>query len=307
MATNDSPLSVAALRELALPLGSGPDPNPPAAFTAMIAEDFESKTLGAATDDGWWKSDYVDTISKAGSKSLKLRASMRETGSCPYGEAALFFGGRQPTPANVPVGETVWQRIYLYFPTTYSFGYMYSGGDSAELSACGLGTGDDGNATRKFLVFSPNSGTARIYLNYSCSRRQISQPSDARLWLFVEANTAGNVNAECAIPLGRWFALQFAVKVATNNTGWARAWLDDELILESTGIQTIAGSASAVTEWGIGDYWNGYPWFDGEADRDSFYVDDVVVASTASGYGAPTGEDASGNAYISPLTLAGDL
>ena len=46
---------------------------------------------------------------------------------------------------------------------------------------------------------------------------------------------------------------------------------------------------------------------DGAPDRNSFYIDDIILASDLPGYGAPTGVDAAGNAYIDPATRVGDL
>jgi hypothetical protein len=309
MATSSSPKSIAASRTLQAVRAVT---STPPRFTPMVIEDFEAKALGLATADGWYKADYVDSPVYTGARAIKFRTGGSVSEACPYGPGATLYAGRKPTPALIPKGEAIWQRFYMYFPSEFSFGYKYSGGagssDGSTLASCGFDPDTaDGNPGLKFLVFSPDVGTSRSYFQITVGRRVVGQPAGAEMRFVNESNPSSNRAALKRVPLDRWFAMQFAMKVADDNTGFMRAWVDDELIVEAVNVPTISATANGVNEWGMGDYWNGYPWTDGVEGRNAFYVNDIIVASTLAGYGTPTGVDASGNAYISPLTTVGDL
>lgn len=282
--------------------------DPPAAFTPLLTRDFAGTTVGQATavPDGWSKGDYVDTPTKSGNRALRLRRAVTETGSCPYGSGAQEYGGRFNLPEEVPVGNIIWMRFYVYFPAGFSFGYLYSGSDSSVLDACGIGGGADGANNTKFMVLAPSGGTARTYIMLSASRREII-PSSPFLRIDTEAASGENLDFPYTFQFDQYCAFQVAVKVASDNTGWIRLWVDAEFIGETTGHPTVAGAGNTIAEWGIGDYWNGYPWTDGVGDRGPFYLDEVVIATDMPGYGAPTGLDSGGRVYIDPTTLVGDL
>jgi hypothetical protein len=74
---------------------------------------------------------------------------------------------------------------------------------------------------------------------------------------------------------------------------------------EVTGRTTAAGAA--LLEWGLGDYWNGVPWTDGDPGRTDLWVDEVVVTSDAEGYAAPTALDSAGHPYIPSCVRVADL
>lgn len=353
-------------------------------FTPLVANDFSSGTIGSQDPD-WLRSEYQTSVVKSGSQALSVRTNPAEPdGAC---GGSPLYAGRQSLPVDIPVGKTIWQRFYMYFPSSFSFGYSYNkwnllladgaysagattlsfikdrtirseevgervairldsgqwhftraaaGSDSvtttlviedplpssvasgneiktgslAEAQFCG-GAVIDGSSGGglKFLVFSPNSGTARIYLQPLTPHKDVTGGGELnRILLEYGAQSAGSVGQQAVIPRDRWFSIQMATKVATTtNDGFVRAWLDDELIIEATGINTISPTATGIAQWGLGDYWNGMPYTDGQPGRDTFYIDEVIVATDMDGYGAPTSTDANGNPYIASSVLAGNL
>jgi hypothetical protein len=204
---------------------------------------------------------------------------------------------------NIPLGKTVWQRMKMFFPAEFSFGFSYRSSTVPTPTDDGCpSVSADGNGTgTKWLVFSPDVGTARCYLNAPNDFRAINQLiGNGRLAL--EANPAAQQNLNIVFPRGQWVTLETAVKVSNTGTGYFRFWMDGVLIASIGGASgtenTISGSASALAQWGLGDYWNGAPWTDGAAGRDTFYVDEVVVATDVDGYGAPTATDSNGYPMI---------
>ena len=137
-------------------------------------------------------------------------------------------------------------------------------------------------------------------------KRSINQPASPTLTLIVESG-AQVTSGSYSVPRDQWVALQMAVNIKKDTTGWARVWADDQLIVDRSGIRTISDDATGINQYGIGDYWNGFPYTDGLAGRDAFYIDEIMVASDQEGYGEPTGIDANGNAYIAPSTLAAGI
>ena len=350
---------------------------PAASFTPLIADDFSTGALG--TDTGWRNSIYSNVQALSGTQSNQLSTN---PGTPPPGCGGSHgFGKRHNLPVVITEGYTIWQRMWMYFPTEFSFGFLYgvrdtttmeesavagaasvhivrpgtvdlvdgqalyfyldnglfhgtyvnggtniNGGevnlldplpsaisagakvktfDEAEAKICGKNADASYVTGNKWLVFAPNVGTLRIYNKIGWQKRQIDQPANARF--AIENEAGGNAGGSFNLPRNEWVELQFAVKVGRGTSGAAWLWANGELKSSATGIQTIGPEATGIDEWGLGDYWNGIPYTDGAPDREKFYVDEVIVATDMPGYGAPTGVDAEGNAYIDPATRVGDL
>lgn len=214
------------------------------------------------------------------------------------------YGGRMNLPVVVPIGNTVWQRMKMYIPSAFSFGYTYGSGAPSTPSGDGCGgLSADGNPTgTKWLVYSPNNATGRIYLNAPNSLRTISQTAGTGV-LALEPNPSAQQSLSIVFPRDQWFTLEMAIKVSITGTGYARAWMDGALIAEgqvagNKNISTIDSTATSIKEYGLGDYFNGTPWTDGTAGRNFFYVDEVLVATDIGGYGAPTALDSNGYPMI---------
>gem|GEM_PF-2061515 len=271
----------------------------PPGFRAMVARDQGGDALGDSFLD-WRRSVVDDTYSVSHGRGVRVRT---DPGAelLPACGGAKFYAGRTRLPEDVPPGSTIWFRVYQYIPSEFSFGYKYSSGDRDEARACSQPS--DGNSRVKWLVLAPSDGTARIYFSPGSARRAL-RSSRPRLRIISEAaHVPGDFDVE--LPRDRWFSLQVAVRVSSGDDGFMRVWLDDEFLGEVLGPTTVAGAS--MREWGIGDYWNGVPWTDGRPGRTDFWVDEVIVASDAPGYGAPTGVDGGGRAYIPSCMRVADL
>lgn len=270
-----------------------------APFRPMRAYDFGAASLG---EDSIFARSIVDgTHGVSHGQAIHVRVNPGEE-LLPACSGGHFFGGRRDLPAPVPQGRTVWFRMYHYIPSTFSFGYKYGGSsDRDEASACGRSA--DGNLWLKWLVFAPDIGTARVYLMPTAARRALVN-DNPRIRIISEAlHRPGDFGVD--LPRDRWFSLQMAVHVSSGDDGFIRAWLDDEYLGEVVGPTTVEGAS--LVEWGLGDYWNGVPWTDGEPGRSELWVDEIVVASDADGYEPPTGVDAEGHPFIPSCVRAADL
>lgn len=270
-------------------------------FRAMVSHDQASTALGD-TFINWRRSVVDDAHSVSHGRAVRVTTDPGE--ELPVCSGSPFYAGRTRLPAPVPEGRTIWFRVYQYIPSDFSFGYKYASGDRDEARACSQPF--DGNVNLKWLVFAPDDGTARIYLLPKTTRRGV-RPSSPRIRVSSEAHGTGRAADFDGVdlPRDRWFSLQMAVRVGDEETGFIRAWLDDEFLGEHR-VRT-ARDGTAMNEWGIGDYWNGVPWTDGAAGRTDFWIDEVIVASDAPGYDAPTGVDAGGRAYIPSCMRVSDL
>ena len=271
-------------------------------FRPLLAYDFAGGTLG---DDflSFRRSVVDDVQSRSHGRAVRVRTNPGDE-LLPACSGGHFFAGRTRLPAPVPPGRTIWLRMYQYIPSELSFGYKYSRGAGDEDAARACGQSADGNVGLKWLVLAPDIGTARVYMLPSATRRALRSESP-RIRLISEALHRPADFDGVDLPRDRWFALQMAVRVSNGDDGFIRAWLDDEYLGEVTGRTTVAGAS--LVEWGLGDYWNGVPWTDGAPGRTDFWIDEIIVASDADGYDAPTGVDSGGRPYIPSCTRVADL
>ncbi|RZS93374.1 heparin lyase I family protein [Aquimarina brevivitae] len=275
---------------------------PPASdesFIPLVAYDMATGLQGDSFL-GWRKSVYDDGQALSSGKSIKISISPGEplptcSGEHRFGGKALF-----PQGVVIPQGNTIWFRMMLYIPNTFSFGHKYSVGDNAEADACGQNA--DGNRWIKWMVMSPDVGTARIYLMPSGSRRIIEGGNEVRI---ISETLQAPGDFEIDLPRNEWFSLQVAVKVSSNEDGFIKAWLNDTFLGEVQGKNITSGAS--LKDWGLGDYWNGIPWTDGEAGRTDFWVDEIIIASDINGFGAPTTKDSQGNVYIASGVRVADF
>ncbi|MEW7277520.1 heparin lyase I family protein [Aquimarina sp. 2201CG1-2-11] len=274
---------------------------PQAVYTPLISYNMKDGVLG----DGflnWFESEYDATHFVSEGKSIKI--STRPSTSLPICSGDHFFAGRTTldTKLQIPQGKTLWYRVMHYIPSTFSFGYKYGGvlGDEVDAEACNQFA--DGNTWLKWMVVSPTSG-GRVYLQPSENRRNITHAvNQIRL---ITGTDNDFLDIEAVFPKDQWFALQIAVKVSNGSDGFVRAWIDDTFLGEKKG-PTFPEEAS-IMDWGIGDYWNGVPWTDGEAGRTAFWIDEIILATDIEGYGAPTTLDKGGRPYINASARVKDF
>lgn len=274
-------------------------------YTPLLTQNFEGTLVGATATEEWYNATYTDEQSKIGTRALKLTVPSFEVGTCPTIWSDWYFGNRITLPQIVTKGHTLWMRLWLFIPDTFSWGYVWSNtaGDEAEYDACaathGLSTsGHDGNTSTKWLSMDPDNTNGRAYLNVPAARRVTTDPSSGHLMLVSEQSQDPTIVEDYAVPTGRWVSHQLAVHLQDDNTGWMRFWENDVLVAEKLNIQTLDVTDTGIHKAGMGNYWNGLHYTDGQPGRDAFYLDDVIFATDMPGFGAPTGRDAAGNAYI---------
>jgi hypothetical protein len=265
-------------------------------YTPLRAVEYGALSVGAAAPVFSFRNTMSNERSSyGGGKCIRLLTLPTVPGSVCGGH---FFAGRMTLSTPVPLGNIIWQRMRFYFPAAFSFGAAYYSGSPSSPAGDGCGASADGGLQgTKWLVFSPNSGTARTYLLIPNALRAVNQTPGSG-FLSMEADPTAQQALNVVFPRDQWITLELAIKVSNTGTGWARAWLDGQLIAQALNVNTVAGGVTSITEYGVGDYWNGTPWSDGGADRDEFFIDDIVVASDVAGYGAPDATDAAGNLMI---------
>lgn len=270
-------------------------------FIPLLKNDFSIGTLGSIFSTWEAGAVYANDQPIVAGKSIKVSVfpNTQANLDIPACAGSSVFGGRSSFPVNIPIGKSVWVSWKRYIPANFTMGYCYGAGDSAAATACGESA--DGNAWLKDLVFSQTSG-GRIYCQPAVARRTIGQIVGNRLI----AEQGGIVSDQGAIsyPLGQWFTHQLQVYVHDTSAGYIREWIDGVLVNELTGANV--GASGALTEFGMGNYWNGVPYTNGSADL-SQWLRELIVATDVSGYGAPTGRDASNRVFIDPSTTVASL
>jgi len=186
--------------------------------------------------------------------------------------------------------------------------------DLAEATYCGNVGGStlytDGSGTLKFFCLMPGDGSVGYgvnYLNLQVDRRGFGN----NLGLYVisenQNDTGGADYNDAIVPRDQWFTLQMAVKVGSaDNSGFIRTWLNGNFVGELI-TATSNPSKTSIGRWGIGDYWNGIPWTNGTTATDSFWIDDIILASDYGPYGGILKQDSGGRLYIPDSLTVRDI
>ncbi|ENO16887.1 hypothetical protein J057_01745, partial [Marinobacter nanhaiticus D15-8W] len=148
------------------------------AFTALFSDDFSTKTLNTADSD-WRYSLVTNERSVSGTQCVKMRPNHGDV--APTCGGGHFFANNQSMTesagmdALVTPGHTVWSRVFFYFPSTFSFGYLF--GSDAEAAECGKDA-DMGLTGVKWLNFgSYPGGGLKVYVKIPSAYRKVQQPS----------------------------------------------------------------------------------------------------------------------------------
>lgn len=270
----------------------------PKPFNALFVDDFLNRSLGVAYP-GWdSKSIVVDDHPGGIGRALRCRL---DAATPPVCGGSHFFGGRSNLPQPIPIGKTIWYSQKRYHQSSQSWAYCFSNADFSEAQACGKEA--DGNQWLKDMVLGPSTGTARIYVQPAVSRRSVAQVAGGRI--ISETGPTYHDVSGMRYPLDEWFTNQVMVHVSSDGDGIIRHWINRTLVNEVFGRNVTSGNS--IAQWGIGDYWNGVPYTDGEAGRLDFWAREFIIASDIDGYGIPTGTDADGNIFIDPATTVAEL
>lgn len=269
---------------------------PAAGYPLLFKDDFSSGTVGAGYSGFHATTVYANDHPYLLGKALRVNLGTMTPPTC---GGSMNYGGRINLPQAVPYGSKVWFSAKFFHPKTRTWGYCYDSGDSVEAAGCGKQS--DGNEWTKFMVLAPGTGTARIYVQPKAARRTVVQQPGMRV--YSEESQQPNDNNSAALPLDRWHTLQ--IEVLVSQSGYLRVWLDTTVIMY-VACATVSLN-NTIAQWGIGDYWNGCPYTDGVANRSHFWMKDVMIATNAPGFAAPTDTDPLGNAYIAPTRIPRDF
>ncbi len=271
--------------------------NKPAAnYNVLFKDDFSSGALGNGYPGFHSSTIFADDHPHLVGRSLRVNLGTMQPPTC---GGAMNYGGRINLPQAVPYGSKVWYSARFFHPRTRTWGYCYDSGDNAAAVACGKES--DGNEWTKFMVLAPTTGTARIYVQPKAARRNVAQQLGMRV--YSEESQTPNDNNAVAPPLDRWHTMQ--VEVLVHQSGYLRVWIDKTVVMYVE-CATVSLNNS-IAQWGIGDYWNGCPYTDGAANRSHFWMKDVIIATNAPGFAAPTDLDPLGNPFIAPSRIPRDF
>jgi hypothetical protein len=142
--------------------------------------------------------------------------------------ARLFRAGNLPNDA--------YFRVWMYIPQNYTIGQYW-------------------NVFEFQGRTDPATPSSYVYL-WSLDLKQAS--SGAMSWYLYDTPRARNVpTATIVAPIGRWFLVEAFMHQATDNTGQVTFWIDDNLLVDVTGVSTVptmwlswnvGGSASNITQ-----------------------------------------------------------
>lgn len=226
--------------------------------------------------------------------------------SAPNKINGYFYGGypKVSSPISCNIGDELWGRIYMRFPTTYCFSGMGTGGGYPE---------NVNGSLKYFRVFFDGSNRCTLLLgsneNSSIWMNQGSCGSTSTTPVIGACNsevTSTNFAASPLIVLTRdtWFAIQWYIKFNTSN-GIFRAWVNGTRILNATNAVTRPTGAQYTTcSFAMpGDYYNGGPLNYGMFA----YVANFIIATNASPPSTKDGQAISGDsqgAIFIPHTLS---
>lgn len=114
--------------------------NAAGAFSPLVQDDIESRTLTTVYPDWASNSTIDDTRAKSGTKSIKVALDQGGPPATCGGDKS--FGGRRTLPEVITEGHSLWLRMFFYIPSSMSAGYIYGTDDEGVLSA-----GASGGAT----------------------------------------------------------------------------------------------------------------------------------------------------------------
>lgn len=235
---------------------------------------------------------YDNTRAYTGTQSIKCRLSQGQPPATCGGSHS--FGGRMTWATGIPAGYNIWYRARFYLPSTTPMGYVFAGSDSTDASTCGKTA--DGSGNLKWMGLETAGQVAIGYLNLKNQRRAFALRDFLTMGFDYEA--AGTPDRAVVIPRDEWFTLEWHVYLSdTSLGGFGRAWMNGQYIGQQT--EKTIGVGETIKGIRLGNYWNGVPWTDGDgATTSAFWMDDVIVATDYTGYGAPTATDSGGRTFI---------
>jgi len=246
-------------------------------YTPLIADNMSTETIGQeyvgplGTYFTNGTAVITDERSHSGTKSNKVS----------FTHNSNSFGGGDDLVLDYGPGSTLWYRCYFYFPSTLSF--SNAGGHDAWgwgkfLMMCKRGH----ISPRAYLQL-----TSQIQLDYGDSGFD-----QTKTYIINDGSLGNCTSGEDVLPRDQWTALQLAWKISSTGDGWYRAWADDTYLGGCDAPNVPDGYT--VATWGIGNYWNGLAWVQGDSTS-AFYIDDIIITADQ-----PNTVDSGGRPYIHP-------
>lgn len=245
---------------------------PVAAWT--ISADFDSGPLNTKADRGG------DGFNGAGGLSLysndfvvegqSAKLTIKE-GATGYGS----WGGEFRFPEKLGKGDTIWYRVYTYFPEGFDH-YSYGAGNRLKFLR---------------LQTKSSSGENHGYVDFYIDKKDDPNPFK---WIYEGVARWKNVGEpkDLIVP-GQWESYQMRVTfdnvpVSLGGEAEVMIWKNGKLLRHITDSPTLKEATDVSSRALLFTYWNG-----GAPKTQSMYVDEIVLTTEE-----PTGRDAYGNALI---------
>lgn len=226
--------------------------------------------------DSKYVSSPVNTGAQAGSVSV-------QGGTEGFGS----WGGGFNFPAELHTGDEVWFRVYVYYPSGWSFD---CGGCTQGMKFMRIHTASAGGANEGYEDVLIKGGTTGGLIEASCYE------IDGTNCHTNNNNGALLHGLGTPVPRDKWQAFEQYVKFSSvAGQGIYRLWQDGVLIFEDTKTVTLRSPTSKSDFIYLYTYWN-----NGAPKTQTSYVDSIVITSDT-----PAQKDAKGNPYIGLVTGSG--
>jgi hypothetical protein len=182
---------------------------------------------------------------------------------------AIFNAFHSP----VSVGDELWTRMYVYFPSGWDWGDIQGNGNWRKIMRYTIGS-------------RGNISTVGLW-NGDTSAEILGNTEAGNYYPYEDQFTGSNY------PVGQWFALEQYVRFGTtDDTTSHRIWLNGRLVFDSGSITrdnpALGSTSDTCTRVLFFTYWNG-----AVRTNQSAYIDDIVITTDR-----PSGRDAHGNPMI---------
>ncbi|MFO1394706.1 MAG: hypothetical protein U1F09_13155 [Steroidobacteraceae bacterium] len=248
-------------------------------YTPEISADFETGSGPPAWFDTYGGGSTTTEQAYSGTKSLKLTVNS--------GQFDVPWLAGKPTN-RLGQGDEIWARFRTYFPA----GYNFSAGPHLKFFRIDVG--------------SPASGGHGAHLDWYIRSGVSPNQADATgvgVFDFIQEEIQSWLYDTDALPTGivrgQWQTWNFYYKLhSVASSARIRLWRDNTLLVDTNARATLGSSTTVVGCKTDGNaqgimvvtYWNG-----GAPATQSFYLDDFVVATSAS---PPASTDSGGRIWI---------
>lgn len=258
-----------------------------------IASGFVSGLTGGfddAADGSLYSTKHVYKGAQSGSTTIK-------TGDTGWSR----WGGQFNLPTDLGVGDELWWKVALYFPSDFQFDSGGGIGKGMRIKTTSANaTGNGGYIDNYFkgtkagdcdmhAVFNEASGNTFSANNPSTKDGNNCDPK------WNNASGFNRLNVGTEIPRDKWVVFEQYVKLSANpDAGIYRMWQDGQLVFEDKKTWILVSPTAIADYTLLFTYWNA-----GSPKDNTVWVDDVVLTNQR-----PDNTDSFGNPF---LGISGDL